>query len=103
MKLELWNRTSYVYDSLSSVATLTEEDEGYIGIWNDTSGYKSWDGYWVARMSGFFVPPKSGVYTLYIIIDDVGELYFSKTGDAAHKVGDSTDIRVLRRHCHVAT
>ncbi|XP_064639845.1 fibrocystin-L-like [Lineus longissimus] len=83
---ELWDLTDYSGSvSLSTIASLTEADQGYSKQFNDSVGYISMEPNWAGRMTGFFVPPQSGDYTLYIVTDDIGELYFSKSGDAGDK------------------
>ncbi|KAM4026998.1 fibrocystin-L isoform 2-T2 [Anomaloglossus baeobatrachus] len=85
LKLERWN----ISMSLSNALQLNETTAGYIGSsWSD-GAYNTWpsdSSEFVARLSGFFVPPVTDYYNFYIKGDDNYALYFNESGDPAGKV-----------------
>ncbi|KAG9478621.1 hypothetical protein GDO78_012332 [Eleutherodactylus coqui] len=85
LKLERWN----VSVSLKDALNLNESSTGYAGSsWFDGAS-KSWPletNAFVARFSGFFVPPETDFYNFYIKGDDNYVLYFSESEDANGKV-----------------
>lgn len=61
--------------------------------WIDSASY-AWPmekDTFVARFSGFLVPPDSDVYRFYIRGDDRYAIYFSQTGRPEDKVGNLQD------------
>ncbi|XP_053571903.1 fibrocystin-L [Bombina bombina] len=87
MKFEVWNNANQY--SLDLALKYNETTPGYLGAkWLDGATY-SWpagNNYFVARFSGFLVPPETDYYRLYIKGDDTFSLYFSENGDPASKV-----------------
>ncbi|XP_069076732.1 fibrocystin-L-like isoform X2 [Pleurodeles waltl] len=94
LMLELWNNSNP--SRLEDALTYNENTTGYIGAsWIDSASYSGPIGQeaFVARLSGFFVPPESDNYTFFIKGDNRFALYFSHTGKPQDKVkiayGDS--------------
>ncbi|KAM3928399.1 fibrocystin-L-like [Leptodactylus fuscus] len=85
LKMERWN----VSMSPDNALTLNENSTGYAGSsWYD-GGSVSWPletNAFVARLSGFFVPPETDYYNFYIKGDDNYALYFNESGDPTRKV-----------------
>nr|DBA24045.1 TPA: hypothetical protein GDO54_011748 [Pyxicephalus adspersus] len=84
MKMERWNGSFSLSDALNFI----ESSPGYVGTtWSDGAA-RTWpsDDSFIARFSGFLVPPETDYYNLYIKGDDKSALYFSETGDPADKV-----------------
>ncbi|KPP78019.1 fibrocystin-L-like, partial [Scleropages formosus] len=86
LKMEMWNNSRPA--QLDDVLTYNESRPGYSVQWMDSLTY-TWplemDDF-VARISGFVVPPETDNYTFYIMGDDRYALYFSKTGNPKDKV-----------------
>ncbi|XP_069815729.1 fibrocystin-L-like [Dendropsophus ebraccatus] len=86
LKLERW---SVGVPSLSDAVTFNESSTGYAGAsWYDGASISwSWDPFaFVARLSGFFVPPETDYYNFYIKGTGYSALYFNESGDPAGKV-----------------
>ncbi|XP_040289774.1 fibrocystin-L-like [Bufo bufo] len=85
LKVDRWN----VSISLNDALKLNENSTGYAGSsWFDGAS-KSWpleNSNFIARFTGFFVPPETDYYTFYIKGDDNYALYFNESGDPAGKV-----------------
>ncbi|XP_058524528.1 fibrocystin-L isoform X1 [Ochotona princeps] len=81
LKLEVWNNSRPAH--LEEILEYNEETPGYLGArWIDLASYV-WpveQDAFVARLSGFLVPPDSDFYRFYIKGDDRYALYFSQTG-----------------------
>lgn len=87
--MEVWNNSRPVH--LEEILEYSEHTPGYLGAsWIDSASYV-WpmdQDTFVARISGFLVPPDSDVYRFYIKGDDRYAIYFSQTGHPEDKVGD---------------
>lgn len=85
MKMERWNGSFNLDDALN----FNENSTGYAGTtWLDGAS-KSWPtetSPFIARFTGFLVPPETDYYNLYIRGEDSYMLYFNETGDPAGKV-----------------
>ncbi|XP_077349351.1 fibrocystin-L [Lithobates pipiens] len=85
MKMERWNGSF----NLNNILNLNESSTGYVGTtWIDGAS-QSWPtetSPFIARLTGFLVPPETDYYNLYIKGDDNYMLYFNETGDAAGKM-----------------
>ncbi|KAM5157489.1 fibrocystin-L [Mantella aurantiaca] len=85
LKLERWNGSF----NLDNAVNFNESSPGYAGTtWIDGASMNWPEGTstFIARLSGFLVPPETDNYNLYIRGDDTSVLYFSETGDPAGKV-----------------
>lgn len=89
--MERWNVSVSPNDALK----LNENSTGYAGSsWYDGAS-KSWPletNAFVARFSGFFVPPETDYYNFYIRGDNNYALYFNESGDPAGKVSVTTYV-----------
>ncbi|XP_069815730.1 fibrocystin-L-like [Dendropsophus ebraccatus] len=86
VKLERWNVS---LSSLSDAVILNESSTGYAGAsWYDVASVSwPWDSNgFVARLSGFFMPPETDYYNFYIKGYGISALYFNESGDPAAKV-----------------
>ncbi|XP_013209363.1 fibrocystin-L [Microtus ochrogaster] len=87
LKMEVWNNSRPVH--LEEILEYNEHTPGYLGAsWIDSASYV-WpmeQDTFVARISGFLVPPDSDVYRFYIKGDDRYAIYFSLTGHPEDKV-----------------
>ncbi|XP_069076730.1 fibrocystin-L-like isoform X2 [Pleurodeles waltl] len=87
LMLQVWNNTNP--SRLEDALMYNENTTGYAGAsWVDSASYK-WplgQDAFVARLSGFFVPPKSDNYTFIIKGGVRFSLYFSQTGNPQNKV-----------------
>ncbi|XP_043922184.1 fibrocystin-L [Protopterus annectens] len=87
IKVEMWKNQNP--SSLDAVLLYNSSTSGYQeATWVDAASY-SWPNslnYFVARLSGFFVPPETDNYTFFIRGDDRSALYFSETGHPRDKV-----------------
>ncbi|XP_040210574.1 fibrocystin-L-like [Rana temporaria] len=85
LKMERWNGSF----SLNNALNFNENSTGYAGTtWLDGAS-KSWpteNSPFIARLTGFLVPPETDYYNLYIKGDENYMLYFNETGDPAGKV-----------------
>ncbi|XP_078542272.1 fibrocystin-L-like [Lissotriton helveticus] len=87
LMLQVWNNTNP--SLLEDALTYNENTTGYAGTsWVDSASYKwpSGQSAFVARLSGFFVPPESDNYTFVIKGGNRFALYFSQTGNPQDKV-----------------
>ncbi|XP_072530724.1 PKHD1 like 1, tandem duplicate 1 [Salminus brasiliensis] len=85
-KMEMWNNTNV--PNLENVLTYNSSRPGYSVQWVDSLSYV-WPNaidYFVARLSGFFVPTETDNYYFLIKGDDRCQLYFSTTGRQEDKV-----------------
>uniref|UniRef100_E9PSK6 PKHD1 like 1 n=1 Tax=Rattus norvegicus TaxID=10116 RepID=E9PSK6_RAT len=87
LKIEVWNNSRPTH--LEDILEYSEQTPGYMGAsWTDSASYV-WpieQDTFVARISGFLVPPDSDVYRFYIRGDDRYAIYFSQTGHPEDKV-----------------
>ncbi|XP_051526679.1 fibrocystin-L-like [Myxocyprinus asiaticus] len=86
LKMEMWNNS--FPNRLEDVLTYNAIRPGYSVQWVDSLSYV-WPtaiDYFVARLSGFFVPTETDNYYFRIRADDQCQLYFSKTGLPQDKV-----------------
>ncbi|KAI7798957.1 putative fibrocystin-L, partial [Triplophysa rosa] len=86
LKMEMWNNSNP--SNLADVLTYNSSRPGYSVQWVDSLSYV-WTtaiDYFVARLSGFFVPTETDNYYFRIKADDRCTLYFSKTGLPQDKV-----------------
>ncbi|XP_036421459.1 fibrocystin-L-like [Colossoma macropomum] len=86
IKMEMWTNTNVQY--LEDVLNYTSSRPGYTVQWVDSLSYEwpSEIGYFVARLSGFFVPTETDNYYFLIKGNDRFQLYFSLTGRPQDKV-----------------
>ncbi|CAF94002.1 unnamed protein product, partial [Tetraodon nigroviridis] len=91
LKIEAWNDTRS--NQLSDVFSFNESRPGYWTEWTDILPkiFLFDFQYFSTRSRGFFVPPESGNYMLYIHCDDRCELYLSNSSLPEHKVLHSSD------------
>ncbi|KAA0710214.1 Fibrocystin-L Polycystic kidney and hepatic disease 1-like protein 1 [Triplophysa tibetana] len=86
LKMEMWNNSKP--SNLDDILTYNSSRPGYSVQWLDSLSYV-WPtaiDYFVARLSGFFVPTETDNYYFRIKADDRCTLYFSKTGLPKDKV-----------------
>ncbi|XP_042362122.1 fibrocystin-L-like [Plectropomus leopardus] len=86
MKMELWNETSP--RTLPDIWSYNQNTTGYWTQWVDTTPHVfdfKLDRF-SSRTSGFFVPPTSTNYIMYLHCDDRCELYLSNSSRPEHKV-----------------
>lgn len=86
LKIETWNDTrSY---QLVDIFSFNESRPGYSSEWTDAlpKTFPFDSNYFSSRSRGFFVPPDSGNYMLYIHCDDRCELYLSNSSHPEDKV-----------------
>ena len=48
--------------------------------------------YFISRLTGFFVPPRTGEYEFLMKADHAGELWFGVDGTSSHLVGKLLDL-----------
>ncbi|XP_061752923.1 fibrocystin-L-like [Nerophis ophidion] len=79
LKMELWNNTRS--GDLSDIQSYNESKEGYWRQWIDSMPHNFPHELHdlSTRTRGFFVPPASGNYTIYLNCDDKCQLYFSNS------------------------
>uniref|UniRef100_A0A3Q2YMV4 PKHD1 like 1, tandem duplicate 1 n=1 Tax=Hippocampus comes TaxID=109280 RepID=A0A3Q2YMV4_HIPCM len=79
LKMQVWNDT--IHSQLGDIRSYNESKEGYWEQWIDSLPYNFAPelDYFSTRTTGFFVPPASGNYTIYLNCDDRCELYFSNS------------------------
>lgn len=79
LKMDTWNATKPRY--LTDIWSYNENTTGYWSQWVDTMPYDfpyEMDRF-CTRTRGFFVPPNSGNYRIYLQCDDRCELYLSNS------------------------
>ncbi|XP_073535878.1 fibrocystin-L [Phyllobates terribilis] len=84
LKLEMWN----ISIPPSNALQLNETSTSYVGSsWSDgaSQSWSSNSSEFIARLSGFFVPPDTDYYNFYIKGYDNYALYFNESGDPAGK------------------
>uniref|UniRef100_G3NDK3 PKHD1 like 1 n=1 Tax=Gasterosteus aculeatus aculeatus TaxID=481459 RepID=G3NDK3_GASAC len=86
LKLEVWNRTRPRY--LTDIWGYNENTAGYWADWVDSmpSVFQNELDYFSSRSRGFFVPPATANYTIYLHCDDRCELYLSNSSRPEDKV-----------------
>uniref|UniRef100_UPI003AACF14E PKHD1 like 1, tandem duplicate 1 n=1 Tax=Centroberyx gerrardi TaxID=166262 RepID=UPI003AACF14E len=86
LKIEFWNDTKP--RSLDEVLSYSENQTGYWSQWVDSMPhtFPTEYNFFVTRARGFFVPPTTDDYTLYVHCDDRCDLYFSNTSRPEDKV-----------------
>nr|XP_061786823.1 fibrocystin-L-like [Nerophis lumbriciformis] len=86
LKMELWNNTRS--RDLSDIQSYNESKEGYWSQWIDSMPHNFPNELHdlSTRTRGFFVPPASGNYTIYLNCDDKCQLYFSNSSRPEDKV-----------------
>ncbi|XP_019729703.1 PKHD1 like 1, tandem duplicate 1 [Hippocampus comes] len=86
LKMQVWNDT--IHSQLGDIRSYNESKEGYWEQWIDSLPYNFAPelDYFSTRTTGFFVPPASGNYTIYLNCDDRCELYFSNSSRPEDKV-----------------
>uniref|UniRef100_A0A3Q3K5H6 Polycystic kidney and hepatic disease 1 (autosomal recessive)-like 1 n=1 Tax=Monopterus albus TaxID=43700 RepID=A0A3Q3K5H6_MONAL len=79
LKMEVWNRTFPSY--LTDMGSYNENTTGYWSQWIDSmpSSHVPEIDYFSSRSRGFFVPPATGNYAIFINCDDYCELYLSNS------------------------
>ena len=84
---ETWNTTSKSFGNIADVGGLNSSAADYASSHIDQAYFTeaAWDNY-VSRMSGYFVPPKTGEYSFHIKADDGASLLFSATSNPNDKV-----------------
>lgn len=84
--MEIWNNSRP--RRLEEVLSYNSNQPEYSVQWVDSLSYV-WPlelKYFVARLSGFFVPMETDNYYFLVKADDLVQLYFSKTGQPEDKV-----------------
>lgn len=85
IKTEVWNITKPRY--LNDIYNYNENTTGYWTNWIDSLPYVFPDiAYFSGRSKGFFVPPTSSNYTIYLNCDDRCDLYLSNSSRPEDKV-----------------
>uniref|UniRef100_A0A3Q2VVI1 PKHD1 like 1, tandem duplicate 2 n=1 Tax=Haplochromis burtoni TaxID=8153 RepID=A0A3Q2VVI1_HAPBU len=86
LKMEVWNNSRP--SSLSNIWSYNRNTTGYWSQWIDSMPYvfpREMD-YFTTRFTGFFVPPATGNYTIYLNCDDRCDLYLSNSSRPENKV-----------------
>uniref|UniRef100_A0AAX7VHS5 Polycystic kidney and hepatic disease 1 (autosomal recessive)-like 1 n=1 Tax=Astatotilapia calliptera TaxID=8154 RepID=A0AAX7VHS5_ASTCA len=86
LKMEVWNNSRP--SSLSNIWSYNKNTTGYWSQWIDSMPYvfpREMD-YFTTRFTGFFVPPATGNYTIYLNCDDRCDLYLSNSSRPENKV-----------------
>ncbi|XP_025757857.1 PKHD1 like 1, tandem duplicate 1 isoform X2 [Oreochromis niloticus] len=86
LKMEVWNNSRP--SSLSSIWSYNKNTTGYWSQWIDSMPHvfpREMD-YFTTRFTGFFVPPATGNYTIYLQCDDRCDLYLSNSSRPENKV-----------------
>ncbi|XP_068431576.1 PKHD1 like 1, tandem duplicate 1 [Clinocottus analis] len=86
LKMEVWNDTRPRY--LTDIWSYDQNKTGYWAEWVDSMPHvflPKFD-YFSTRTRGFFVPPASANYTMYLLCDDLCELYLSNSSRPEDKV-----------------
>uniref|UniRef100_A0A3Q4MXJ0 PA14 domain-containing protein n=1 Tax=Neolamprologus brichardi TaxID=32507 RepID=A0A3Q4MXJ0_NEOBR len=86
LKMEVWNNSWP--SSLSNIWSYNKNTTGYWSQWIDSMPYvlpREMD-YFTTRFTGFFVPPATGNYTIYLNCDDRCDLYLSNSSRPENKV-----------------
>ncbi|XP_044027924.1 LOW QUALITY PROTEIN: PKHD1 like 1, tandem duplicate 1 [Siniperca chuatsi] len=86
LKMEVWNNTRP--RSLTDIRSYNDSTTGYWTQWVDSMPHVFADvlNYFSSRSRGFFVPPASANYTIYLSCDDRCELYLSNSSRPEDKV-----------------
>ncbi|XP_061122944.1 PKHD1 like 1, tandem duplicate 1 [Syngnathus typhle] len=86
LKVQVWNNTNP--SAMSDILSYNESKEGYWENWIDSMPHNFvLELNWIStRTTGFFAPPASGNYTIYLNCDDRCELYFSNSSRPEDKV-----------------
>ncbi|XP_054620387.1 fibrocystin-L-like isoform X2 [Dunckerocampus dactyliophorus] len=86
LKMELWNNTRPA--DLTDIQSYDKSKDGYWAQWIDSMPHNFPHELHdlSTRTRGFFVPPASGNYTIYLNCDDRCELYFSNSSRLKDKV-----------------
>lgn len=86
LKMELWNGTRPRY--LMDILDYNENTTGYWSQWIDSMPQKFEHEFnsFTTRSRGFFVPPTSSNYTLFLNCDDRCKLFFSYSSRPEDKV-----------------
>ncbi|XP_054461971.1 PKHD1 like 1, tandem duplicate 1 [Anoplopoma fimbria] len=86
LKMEVWNDTRPRY--LTDIRSYNENTTGYWTEWVDSMPhvFALELNYFSSRTRGFFVPPVSANYTMYLHCDDRCELYLSNSSRPEDKV-----------------
>ncbi|CAL8293184.1 unnamed protein product [Merluccius merluccius] len=84
--LEMWNDTNP--RSLEDVLMYNASKDGYWSKWVDATTHTADRSHvtYTSRFRGFFVPPASANYNLFVHCDDRCNLYLSNSTDPEHKV-----------------
>ncbi|KAK9526506.1 hypothetical protein VZT92_015203 [Zoarces viviparus] len=95
LKMEVWNETRPRY--LTDIQSYNENTTGYWAEWVDSMPrvYSKEHNYFSSRSRGFFVPPASANYTMYLHCDDRCELYLSNSSRPEDKVKVAYQIRYV--------
>uniref|UniRef100_A0A672GWY5 Polycystic kidney and hepatic disease 1 (autosomal recessive)-like 1 n=1 Tax=Salarias fasciatus TaxID=181472 RepID=A0A672GWY5_SALFA len=86
LKMQVWNDTAPRY--LSGIWDYSENTTGYWSEWVDSlpQRFETSLNRFTSKTSGFFVPPASGNYRLYLQCDDRCELHLSNSSRPEDKV-----------------
>ncbi|KAK5854667.1 hypothetical protein PBY51_004842 [Eleginops maclovinus] len=86
LKMELWNGSRPRY--LTDIWTYNQNTSGYWAQWTDSMPhtFKFDNDYFSTRTRGFFSPPATANYNIYLHCDDRCELYLSNSSLPEHKV-----------------
>ena len=83
---QVWNDSRPRY--LADILAYNTSKDGYWSEWVDSMPYSSGveEEEYGSRLRGFFVPPTSADYTLYLLCDDRCDLFFSNSTRPEDKV-----------------
>lgn len=85
LRTEVWNETRP--SRLADILTYNSSKPGYLELWTDMpQTFPIQNRFFASRTRGFFVPPTSENYTLYLNCDDRCELYLSNSSHPEDKV-----------------
>lgn len=85
LRTEVWNETRPY--RLADILTYNSSKPGYLELWTDMpQTFPIQNRFFASRTRGFFVPPTSENYTLYLQCDDRCELYLSNSSRPEDKV-----------------
>ncbi|XP_075995316.1 PKHD1 like 1, tandem duplicate 1 [Genypterus blacodes] len=86
LKLDIWNDTKP--GRLDEIYGYNKSHDNYWSVWMDSMPFEFTDkiDFFSAKTSGFFRPPKTGQYVIYLNCDDKCDLYMSNSSRPEDKV-----------------
>ncbi len=98
--MEVWNDTRPRY--LTDIRGYNENTTGYWAQWVDSMPhvFEVDFNYFSSRSRGFFVPPATANYTIYLHCDDRCELYLSNSSRPEDKVW--TESLLQNESCYIS-